>query len=203
VNGLPINLILTDRRVLVVGGGPIATRRVKQLVAAAADVILVAPEVTRDLWHLAETATITWHNRTFEPADISNVWLAVTATGVPDVDELVSRLANDSNTFCMNSANASGSTARPMTTIQSDDGVVIAVSGGSDPGRARALRDAIDRQLQSGQLPIRRTRTPSAGPDSDTHTYKGSVSLVGAGPGDPQLLTIAAMRAVDCRRPRC
>jgi uroporphyrin-III C-methyltransferase/precorrin-2 dehydrogenase/sirohydrochlorin ferrochelatase len=196
VNGLPTNLILTDRRVLVVGGGPIATRRVKQLVAAAANVILVAPQVTQDLRHLAETAAITWHDRPFEPADISNVWLAVTATGVPDVDELVSQLANDTNTFCMNSANARHSTALPMAMIHGDDEVVIAVSGGSDPGRARALRDAIDLQLQSGQLPIRRTRMSSAGTDPDIQTHKGSVSLVGAGPGDPQLLTIAAMHAV-------
>lgn len=200
MNGLPINLVLTDRDVLVVGGGAVATKRVHQLREANARVLVVAPEVSPALGALAEVGAIRWHPRTFSPADLSRVWLVVTATGVAAVDALVSELAEENFTWCLNSANASVSTALPMTTARGHDGIAIAVSGGSDPGRARALRDAIHILLQAGDLPTRRTRTRPTNetdqPREASRTAIGSVTLVGAGPGDPALLTIAAMRAV-------
>jgi uroporphyrin-III C-methyltransferase/precorrin-2 dehydrogenase/sirohydrochlorin ferrochelatase len=191
VNGLPINLVLTNRDVLVVGGGTVATKRVHQLLAVDARVLVVAPDMSPALHELAKAGAIRWHPRPFSPHDLEQMWLVVTATGVGAVDDLVSALAEENRTWCMNSANASTSTALPMTTARGDDGVAIAVSGGFDPGRARALRDAINLLLQAGELPTRRTRVRGA-----DKTAAGSVTLVGAGPGDPALLTIAAMRAV-------
>lgn len=191
MNGLPLNLVLTGRSVLVVGGGAVATKRVHQLLEVDALVVVVAPDASPELRELAEAGAIRWHPRPFSPHDLEHMWLVVTATGVSAVDDLVSALAEDNCTWCMNSANVSTSTVLPMTTARGSDGVAIAISGGSDPGRARALRDAIHLLLQAGELPTRRTR-----PRRTDETAAGSVTLVGAGPGDPALLTIAAMRAV-------
>jgi uroporphyrin-III C-methyltransferase/precorrin-2 dehydrogenase/sirohydrochlorin ferrochelatase len=66
------------------------------------------------------------------------------------------------------------------------DGVTVAVNGGRDPRRAQALRDGIAAGMASGDLPLRRRRKPS--PDG------GRVTLIGAGPGDPDLLTIRGRR---------
>ncbi|NQU37748.1 MAG: uroporphyrinogen-III C-methyltransferase [Actinobacteria bacterium] len=187
-----MNLVFQDRRVLVVGGGAVATRRVKQLLDVDARVTVVAPDASLELVDLAANGKIEWHHRGFSPDDIAQVWLVVTATGVDAVDNQVAQLAEDNCTWCMNSANATGSTALPMTTVLGDDGVAIAVSGGSDPGRARAVRDAVGLLLHAGELPTRRTRILSK-----DQPATGSVTLVGAGPGDPALLTIAAMRAVS------
>jgi uroporphyrin-III C-methyltransferase/precorrin-2 dehydrogenase/sirohydrochlorin ferrochelatase len=57
------------------------------------------------------------------------------------------------------------------------------VSGGGDPRRARAVRDAVALQLETGQLPVRRTRPAP-----------GHVALVGGGPGDPGLITTLGRR---------
>jgi uroporphyrin-III C-methyltransferase/precorrin-2 dehydrogenase/sirohydrochlorin ferrochelatase len=59
------------------------------------------------------------------------------------------------------------------------DGILVAVSAGGDPRRARALRDAVRTRLATGDLPLRRNR----------RTGEGSVALVGGGPGDPGLVT--------------
>jgi uroporphyrin-III C-methyltransferase/precorrin-2 dehydrogenase/sirohydrochlorin ferrochelatase len=59
------------------------------------------------------------------------------------------------------------------------DGILVAVSAGGDPRRARALRDAVRTRLATGDLPLRRNR----------RTGEGSVALVGGGPGDPGLIT--------------
>ncbi|HEU5267849.1 MAG TPA: NAD(P)-dependent oxidoreductase, partial [Jatrophihabitans sp.] len=49
VPGHPLLLDLAGRRVVVVGGGKVATRRARSLVDAGADVLLVAPEVADEL----------------------------------------------------------------------------------------------------------------------------------------------------------
>ncbi len=191
MNGLPVNLRIAGRRALVVGAGLVATRRINQFLAAGAEVSVVAPEASGEVARLAAAGSVKWHRRGFSPEDLSGAWLVATATGLRDVDSSVTELAEAQQIWCMNSADATYSSALPMTSVDGDDGIAIAVSGGSDPGRARALRDAIGLLLRSGQLPTAATRT---GQPRDSSV--GSVALVGAGPGDPALLTIAAMRAV-------
>ena len=67
------------------------------------------------------------------------------------------------------------------------EGVTVAVTGGGDPRRAAAVRDAVLAGLDSGLLPVRRQR-PQAGAEETPAV--GRVALVGGGPGDPGLVTV-------------
>jgi uroporphyrin-III C-methyltransferase/precorrin-2 dehydrogenase/sirohydrochlorin ferrochelatase len=90
--GYPLTLDLTGRRVVVVGGGPVAARRAHGLVGAAALVDVVAPAVSEELRTLVERDEVRWLPRDFEVADLrepSPAWFVQTATGVPAVDALV------------------------------------------------------------------------------------------------------------------
>ena len=71
----PVGLRLVGRRVVVVGGGHVAQRRVQALIAAGADVLLVSPQVTPALEGLA--GEITWERRRFEPRDLEDAWYVV------------------------------------------------------------------------------------------------------------------------------
>ena len=62
----PSGLRLAGRRVLVVGGGHVAQRRVPRLIAAGADVVVVSPVTTPAVEGLAGAGEITWHERGFE-----------------------------------------------------------------------------------------------------------------------------------------
>ena len=86
----PAGLILAGRRVLVVGGGHVAQRRVPQLIAVGADVVLVSPEVTPAVEGLATAGEVTWHRRGFEDADLDGAWYVIAATDDPVVNEAVS-----------------------------------------------------------------------------------------------------------------
>jgi uroporphyrin-III C-methyltransferase/precorrin-2 dehydrogenase/sirohydrochlorin ferrochelatase len=172
VTRFPLHLDLTGRRVLVVGGGQVAARRVRAL--AGADVQVVAPEVVDGFPDVAVA------RRRFRPEDVDGAWLVLTCTGV--VDDDVAAACEARGVWCVRADDASRSPAWVPAVARVDD-VVVSVTAGRDPRRAVALRDAVALALDSGSLPLRRAR---AG--------EGSVAIVGGGPGDPDLLTVRARR---------
>ncbi|HEV3156985.1 MAG TPA: hydroxymethylbilane synthase [Candidatus Baltobacteraceae bacterium] len=78
--GYPVSLNLYDRSVLVVGGGAVATRRIRGLLTAGARVTLVAPHLTDELEHLMREPGFVLHRRAFIPSDLDEVFLALVAT---------------------------------------------------------------------------------------------------------------------------
>jgi uroporphyrin-III C-methyltransferase/precorrin-2 dehydrogenase/sirohydrochlorin ferrochelatase len=181
VPGLPLLLDLRGRRAVIVGGGRISTRRAQLLVDAGAQVSVVAPEVAADLAALAVDVV----RRRFAPDVLDGAWLVVAATDDPEVNAAVAAAAEDRRVFCIRADDATGGTARSAAAVRHGD-ITVAVSGGDDPGRATALRDAIATLLDLGELPRRPTR-PAA---------SGQVALVGGGPGDPELITVRGRRLV-------
>jgi uroporphyrin-III C-methyltransferase/precorrin-2 dehydrogenase/sirohydrochlorin ferrochelatase len=191
----PLLVDLTDRHVLVVGGGPVAARRAATVVQARARVHVIAPDLCEDLADLVAEGRVTWSPREARVEDVaagpppacavagsvSRWWLVHTATGDPGVDAAIADAAEHAGTWCVRADRAEASAAHTPATAHGPDGVQVAVSGGGDPGRARALRDAIAELLATGGLPVRPTRT----------TGRGRVVLVGGGPGDPGLITVA------------
>lgn len=175
----PLTLDVRDRRVVVVGGGPVAARRARGLVEAGAAVVVVAPWACEDLADLAAGGTLRWRPREYAGSgDLDGAWLVHTATGDPDVDAAVAADAQAARLWCVR-ADDSRASAAWTPAVASVDGVLVAVTAGGDPRRARALRDAIHARLETGDLPLRRQR----------RTGKGSVALIGGGPGDPGLVT--------------
>lgn len=183
VDSLPITLRLEGRRVLVVGGGHVATRRVRTLLSAGARVTLVSPEVTATLAELSRDGRIEWRRRRYERGDLDGAWLVQTATDDPSVDDLVAADAEAAATWCLKGGDPGRATAWMPAVARVDD-VAVAVSGGGDAGRASRLRDAVASALQAGELPLRHR----------THHPGGSVALVGGGPGGPDLLTSRGRR---------
>ena len=175
----PLLLNLADRKVVVVGGGPVAARRARGLVDAGADVHVIAPFICEDIWDAASEGALTVHVREFDASDLDGAWLVHTATGERSVDDLVAAEAERRALWCVRADDAARSSAWTPAVARVGD-VVVAVNAGADPRRAVQLRNAIGTQLAQGTLPLRRRRTASG---------VGHVALVGGGPGDPGLIT--------------
>jgi len=178
----PTALRLLGRPVLVVGGGPVAARRAKGLLDAGARVTVVAPVASAALRELADAGLLAWEPRTYRSEDVDGVWFVQTATGDSAVDAQVSSDAEAQRVWCVNASDHEASAAWTPAVAVVDD-VKIAVNAGGDPRRAMALRDAVATALESGDLPLRRRRA-----------HRGSVALVGGGPGDTGLITVRGRR---------
>nr|WP_255673061.1 uroporphyrinogen-III C-methyltransferase [Glycomyces amatae] len=173
---------MRGKTVLVVGGGSIAGRRVPRLLAAGARVRLVAPEATTTLADYAAAGELRWERREWRPGDGADAWFVLAATDDPAVNARVAAEAEADRTWCVRADDAEASDA--WTLAQAGfDGVSVAVSASGDPRRAAAVRDAVAAALRTGDLGAPRTRTaPRAG-----------VALVGAGPGDADLITLRGL----------
>lgn len=180
----PAGLRLAGRRVLVVGGGHVAQRRVPQLIAAAADVVLVSPQVTPAIEGLVQDDEITWVARDFEDADLEGAWYVIAATDDAEVNERVSAGAEARRIFCVRADDGSRASAWTPA-VGRHAGVTIAVLGNREPRRSAAVRDEILENLREGKIRAHEQRDHTPG-----------VTLVGGGPGDPELIAVAGRKAL-------
>ncbi|MFF4016901.1 uroporphyrinogen-III C-methyltransferase [Streptomyces sp. NPDC001843] len=182
----PVGLRLTGRRVVVLGGGQVAQRRLPALIAAGADIHLVSPEATPSVEAMADAGEITWERRPYAEGDLADAWYALIATSAPEANTAASAEAERHRVWCVRSDDADAATAWTPATGHSE-GVTVAVLTtdvrGRDPRHTAAIRDAVVEGLRDGTLvaPHHRTRTPG-------------VALVGGGPGDPDLITVRGRR---------
>ncbi|GAA4364468.1 uroporphyrinogen-III C-methyltransferase [Nocardioides caricicola] len=180
----PSGLRLTGRRVVMVGGGHVAQRRVPQLIAVGADVHVVSPEVTPAIEGMAGAGEVTWHRRGFEDADLDGTWYVIAATDDDAVNEQVSASAESRRIFCVRSDDATRATAWTPA-VGRHDGVTVGVLSQREPRRSAAVRDEILESLREGTLAARHQRDRTPG-----------VVLVGGGPGHPDLISVAGRKAL-------
>ena len=102
----PSGLRLAGRRVVMVGGGHVAQRRVPALLASGAVVTVVSPEATPAIEALADAGEITWERRRFEDGDLDGAWYVVAATDDHAANEAVSAAAEARRIFCVRADDA-------------------------------------------------------------------------------------------------
>ncbi|TMR15714.1 uroporphyrinogen-III C-methyltransferase [Nonomuraea turkmeniaca] len=173
-----LGLRLSGRRVLVVGGGRVAQRRVPALIEAGAEVTVVSPSVTPALDDLIAAGRVTWHARPYEVGDCDGAWLVQACTDDRSVNTAVAAEAEAKRVWCVRADDKDASAAWTPASGRVEE-ISVAVTAGGDPRRAAGIRDAVVEALRDGTVEARRNRTKPVG-----------VALVGGGPGDPGLITV-------------
>jgi uroporphyrin-III C-methyltransferase / precorrin-2 dehydrogenase / sirohydrochlorin ferrochelatase len=189
-----LGLRLGGRRVLVAGGGAVASRRVPALLDAGADILLVSPKVTASLQDLAEAGRIRWEARGYRTGDCAGAWLVCACTDDPAVNAAVAAAAEEQRTWYVRADDAGASAAWTPASGRAGDVRVGVLSG--DPRHSAAIRDAVVAGLRSGQLPggYGGPGSPSRGGSGGVLGGRppaiGTVAIIGGGPGDPGLITV-------------
>lgn len=155
----PVGLRLAGRRVVVVGGGPVAERRAHGLLGAGADVVVISSSVTPGLRGLVENGSLSWVERRYAEGDLADAWYAVAATPTAEVNAAIMAEAERLRIFCVRADAGSQSSAWTLASGHHGD-LTVAVSGGGDPRRAAGARDAIVAALADGTIPDWAYRKP-------------------------------------------
>lgn len=239
---LPVFLNIRQHDCLVVGGGEIAARKVALLEMAGAAINVVSPELCDELSDMAAEGRINHTEREFQVDDIASQRVIIAATNLRDVNELVSRTAQEKG-IPVNVVDNPDLCSFIMPSIIDRSPVQIAIStGGASPVLARLLRGRLESSVPSacGRLAslveeyreavkqrysdvnsrrnfwehvlqgniaelvyagrdedARNVLEEELGKDEKELQENGQVYLVGAGPGDPDLLTFRALRLMQ------
>ena len=138
----PVFLKLTGRRVLLVGGGPVAAGKLAGLLADGALVTVVAPEIRPEL----QQPGVTIAKRAFEPADLDGAWYVV-AAAPPEINKQVLDAAEHRQVF-VNAVDDPAHASAYAGSVVRRAGVTIAFStDGRAPALAGLLREALDAWL--------------------------------------------------------
>jgi uroporphyrin-III C-methyltransferase/precorrin-2 dehydrogenase/sirohydrochlorin ferrochelatase len=238
----PVFFDLTGQKVLVVGGGEVALRKISLLERTGALISVVAPDVAPELMARAAGGKLKLFIREFSPDDLHGARLVIVATSQRVLNRWIASLS-ESRGIPVNVVDDARASRFIVPAIIDRDPVLVAVStGGSSPVLARRLRERLEAliparigELASWLKALRETArrklrdtgerrrffeavvdgaaarrfiegdsrgamgiawqllaTTSTAPRAD-----GEVILVGAGPGDPELLTLKALRALQ------
>ncbi len=243
---LPIFIQIKRRPCLVVGGGPVAARKVALLRKAQADVTVVSPELCAELQTLKQEESIQHQAREFENSDLEECVVVIAATNQRPVNERVSELAHKLR-LPVNVVDNPDLCSFIMPSIIDRSPVVIAVStGGSSPVLARLIRTKLEGSIpaaygrlaklvegfrdkvktafpnvesrrgfwekilegkvaelvfngheEEAQQVLDKTIDRESARHAASPEMSGEVFLVGAGPGDPDLLTFRALRLMQ------
>ena len=242
MDNLPLFFRLRARPVLLVGAGAAAEAKARLLLAAGAEVCVVAPRGVAAFDDWAGQGVLRWRRRSFEPADADGMTLVIGAVGNIDTDTAVATAARAAG-VPVNIVDRPALSSFIVPAIVDRSPVTIGIStNGTSPVLARRLRERIETLLPAnlGRLarfldsfrgavkakvdgfdarrrlweeivdgPI--ARDVLAGRETDAREAmlsrinrrhpdipaQGHVDIVGAGPGDPELLTLKALRALQ------
>ena len=238
----PVFFDLKAQKVLIVGGGEVALRKVTLLERTGADMRLVAPEIRPELMARAAAGKLKLAMREFVPDDLQGVRMVIVATSHRAVNRWIAKLS-DARGIPVNVVDDREASRFIVPAIIDRDPVLVAIStGGTSPVLARRLRERLEglvpKNIGALALWLRALRKTARRRLRDVDTRRrffeavvdgaaarrfeagdpqgaqriaqtllaaassgpralGQVTLVGAGPGDPELLTLKALRALQ------
>ena len=145
----PFFVDLRNKKVVVVGGGGVAERKVQGLLSADAQVKLVSPEVTEALGKMASDGLIDHAARAFVAEDLDRAWLVIAATDDTEVQELVYNEALSQRIFC-NVVDLPEFCSFIVPSIVRRGDLCLSIStGGRSPALAQRLRKELEQSLGS------------------------------------------------------
>lgn len=192
-NAYLVGLRLAGKKVVVIGGGTVAQRRIPLLLANGADVHVITRVATPAVEAMArpdgtgQVPGITLSLRDYRDGDLADAWYAIAATDDPGVNAEIVAEAESRRIFCVRAdAGRDGTAVTPASF--SYEGLEVGVLASGAHRRSAAVRSAIREAFLQGRI------APDIVAAAASDVVPGGVALVGGGPGDPELITVRGRR---------
>lgn len=142
----PLFLNLRERRCIVIGGNEMAENKIRDLLAAGAQVTVIAPEVTDVIAAWAGTGRVHWENRHYETGDLRDAFLVVAAAGNSTNAEVYAE-AEERKTLCNAVDDVEHCNCYAASVVRRDPLQLAISTAGNSPALAQRLRLELEKQF--------------------------------------------------------
>jgi precorrin-2 dehydrogenase / sirohydrochlorin ferrochelatase len=143
----PVNLRIADRPCLVLGGGPVALRKVESLLLCGARVRVVSPDAVDEIQALAVAGRIEWCRRRYIPGDLQGIFLAIAATDNPFVQRQISEEAAALPVLLNSADDPDTCDFQVPSSVRRNDLLITISTGGASPALARQIRKKLEQEF--------------------------------------------------------
>lgn len=144
----PLFTDLTEKKVLVVGAGNIAERRVKTLLSFVKQIEVIAPKASLEILTLSQEGKLIYRKKEYGEADICDADMVIAATNNMKVNDAVYRACKEHG-ILVNTASDQQKCDFHFPGIIEQDGIVIGFNGGGKyHKKVKEMRCRIEQALK-------------------------------------------------------
>lgn len=144
----PVMLQLQGKKIVVIGGGKIALRKVKQVLQAQGKVTVIAPEILPEFFQLLE---VTLLKKRYQPEDIAQAQLIFACT---DSKRINQQVTEDASAFqwVNNCGDHQQSDFYNMAVIEQEDHLLAVSHYGKNPTATKQLKKQLTQLIETTNL---------------------------------------------------
>lgn len=143
----PVNLKISGRLCLVVGGGNVALRKIDSLLGCQALVTVISPVIIDEIRVLAERGDITLHLRGYQAGDLAGAFLVFAATDKPEVQERIAAEAAERNILLNIADDPRRCDFQVPAKVRRGELLLTVSTGGASPALSRLIREQLEEQF--------------------------------------------------------
>ncbi|MCX2826428.1 precorrin-2 dehydrogenase [Bacillus pseudomycoides] len=138
----PLTVRIRNKRVVVIGGGRVASYKIAPLLKEGANIVVVSRGLDKSLMKLVESKKIHWFQKDYEKSDLEDAFLVVAATSDAILNEHIAQDASLNQLVNVITNPESGNVHFPATMHRGKLNVAVS-TGGASPKLAKKIRDDI------------------------------------------------------------
>ena len=143
----PMFIDLSDKKIVVVGGGNIATRRIRTLLQFTRNITAIAPKSTMELQELGKTGYVNLITRPVKRSDFDMAYMVIAASQDWKLNEQICKVCKEEGIYVNVSGDKEESDFYFPGLCIADDSVIGIQTGSTDTARKRELREETDQVL--------------------------------------------------------
>ncbi|PDY48269.1 NAD(P)-binding protein [Bacillus pseudomycoides] len=136
----PLTVRIRNKRVVVIGGGRVASYKIAPLLKEGANIVVVSRDLDKSLMKLVESKKIHWFQKDYEKSDLEDAFLVVAATSDAILNEHIAQNASLNQLVNVITNPESGNVHFPATMHRGKLNVAVS-TGGASPKLAKKIRD--------------------------------------------------------------
>ena len=147
----PLIIDLSEKKVIIAGGGRIAARKAKVLSAEKAFITFIAPEISEEARSLAKEHNYELIEREALPSDFSGAMLVILATNSRTVNSSLAKMLSPAQLVCVVDESGEGNVTFPATVRRGHLQIAV-TSNGSSPKLTRKLKRELEEQFDESWI---------------------------------------------------